>query len=179
MSSLLFSTDPGTSSSPWIDFSGDTAYVGDATGTVNQITSVFNGTPKLSSNPGWPVTVSNNYNLTHPVLDSNQGLLMVGSLNGNLYQIAPTTRQRSRRCRLETGTSPGIIAPPIVDITNGTTFVVDADNGSMTPFLSSQHLILYRYHRQDQSARVLLREPRCASSSPLSAMLTSAIPRME
>ncbi|MGB6251402.1 MAG: hypothetical protein WBF54_19980, partial [Terriglobales bacterium] len=129
MSSLLFSTDPGTASSPWIDFSGDTAYVGDATGTVNQITPVFNGTPELSSNPGWPITVSNNYTLTDPVLDSNQGLLMVGSLNGNLYQIPTDNPTAFLALPIGTGPSPGIIAPPIVDITNGTTFVVDADNG--------------------------------------------------
>ncbi|MGA9415487.1 MAG: hypothetical protein WCF61_05960 [Terriglobales bacterium] len=130
MSALVFSTDPSTSSSPWIDFSGDTAYVGDAVGKVYQITSVFNGTPKLSGNPGWPVTVSNNYNLTPPVLDSNQGLLMVGSLNGNLYSIETSTGAVATLA-IGAGTSPGIIAPPIVDITNGTTFVVDADNGAV------------------------------------------------
>jgi hypothetical protein len=127
MSSLQFSGDPSTISSPWIDFSGDTAYVGDATGTVYQITPVFNGTPQLSGNPGWPVTVSNNFALTDPVLDSNQGLLMVGSANGNLYSIETSTGAVATLA-IGNGPSPQIIAPPIVDITNGTTFVVDADN---------------------------------------------------
>jgi hypothetical protein len=129
MTSLPFSTDPSTTSSPWIDFSGDTAYVGDAVGIVYQITPVFNGTPKLSGNPGWPVTVSSPYGLTPPVLDSNRGMLMVGSLNGNLYSIDTSTGALNTT-PIGAGTSPQIEAPPIVDITNGTTFVVDADNGS-------------------------------------------------
>jgi hypothetical protein len=131
MSTLLFSTDPGTASSPWIDFSGDTAYVGDAVGIVYQITPVFNGTPVLSGNPGWPVTVSNQYGLTPPVLDSNQGLLMVGSLNGNLYEIDTSNGDFiSTTIGAAGGTTIGIIAPPIVDVTNGTTFVVDANDGT-------------------------------------------------
>ncbi|MGA7077900.1 MAG: hypothetical protein WBQ43_07775 [Terriglobales bacterium] len=128
MSSLPFSTDPGTASSPWIDFSGDTAYVGDAKGIVYQITPVFDGTPELSGNLGWPVTVSSNYGLTDPVLDSNQGLLMVGSANGNLYSIETSTGALSTLV-IGNGASPQIVAPPIVDITNGTTFVAAANNG--------------------------------------------------
>jgi len=129
MSSLPFSTNPGTISSPWIDFSGDAAYVGDLTGTVYQITPVFNGTPALTGTP-WPVQVSKNYGLTPPVLDSNRGLLMVGSANGNIYQIPISTPLAFTTAPVGTGTSPQIVAPPIVDITNGTTFVVVADNGA-------------------------------------------------
>ncbi len=129
MSSLLFSTDPSTASSPWIDFSGDTAYVGDAVGKVYQITPVFNGTPKLSGNPGWPITVSNNYNF-----DSSRSRLESGPADGRELERQPLFDPQHRPARSLTlaigaGTSPGIIAPPIVDITNGTTFVVDADNG--------------------------------------------------
>jgi len=129
MSSLVFSTDPGTISSPWIDFSGDAAYVGDLTGTVYQITPVFNGTPALGGSP-WPVQVSANFGLTPPVLDSNQGLLMVGSANGNIYQIPISTPLAFTTASIGAGTSPQIVAPPIVDVTNGTTFVVASDNGT-------------------------------------------------
>jgi len=129
MSSLVFSTDPSTTSSPWIDFSGDTAYVGDLTGTVYQITPVFNGTPLLTGSP-WPVQVSENYGLTPPVLDSNQGLLMIGSANGNLYQIPTDNPQAFATLPIGNGTSPQLVAPPIVDITNGTTFVAAADDGT-------------------------------------------------
>ncbi len=129
MSSLSFSANASGTSSPWIDFSGDAAYVGDAKGNVYQITPVFNGTPLLTGSP-WPVLTGNQYNSTPPVLDSNLGLLMVGSADGNIYQIPISSPLAWTTAPVGTGPSPQIVAPPIVDITNGTTFVVAADNGT-------------------------------------------------
>ena len=56
-------------------------------------------------------------------------MLMVGSLNGNLYQINTATATLFT-VPVGTGLSKGIAAAPIVDVTNGTTFVVTADNGT-------------------------------------------------
>jgi hypothetical protein len=57
---------------------------------------------------------------------------MVGSANGNLYQI--NTATGTLGSQLAVGvvgeTTPGIIGAPIVDVTNGTTFVVTANDGS-------------------------------------------------
>ncbi len=122
-----------TTSSPWIDYDSDTAYVGDNDGNVYQITNAFTPSPTLSPSP-WPIQVSPGSHLTPPVLDSNLGMLMVGS-NRRLYQINvnfPATPPASLQVGYPGGLTSGIFAPPIVDITNGTTFVVDA-NGAIIP----------------------------------------------
>ncbi len=131
MISLTYSAaSNSTTSSPYIDYSNDTVYLGSDDGQIHQITGVFNGTPTISGAP-WPVTLSTNFRLSPPVLDTRLGELMVGSANGNLYQIsvgtgAVTTLVVGR----STGTSPGIVAAPIVDVTNGTTFVISANDGT-------------------------------------------------
>jgi len=129
MTTLTFSTTANsTSSSPWIDYGSDTVYLGSDNGVMHKITGVFKGTPTLAGAP-WPVTVSNNLHLTPPVLDASLGKLMVGSANGSLYRIDTTTGVLTT---LAVGSGPtnGIVAAPIVDITNGTTFVVSANDGT-------------------------------------------------
>ena len=121
-----------TTSSPWVDYSNDIAYLGADNGRIYKITGVFHGTPTLAGAP-WPVTVSTNLRLTPPVLDVTRGLLMVGSLNGRLYQINTTTGvPKSMPVGLNGGgrVNPGIWAPPIVDVTNGTTFAVSSNDGT-------------------------------------------------
>jgi hypothetical protein len=129
MSSVPFSLSANdSSSSPWIDYGNDIVYVGSDNGLVYKITGVFHGVPALSGSP-WPVTVSTGLHLTSPVLDSGLGLLMVGSANGNLYQINTATGALAG-LPIGAGTSHGIVAAPLVDITNGTTFVVSANDGT-------------------------------------------------
>jgi hypothetical protein len=121
-------TADDTTSSPWVDYTTDTAYVGADNGVLYQIVGVFKSGSTLSGSP-WPIKLTGT-GLTSPVLDANLGLLMVGGyVNGTLYQVdlnspstAPVTLQVGY-----TGphnVTPGIAAPPIVDVTNGTTFVV-------------------------------------------------------
>ena len=131
MTSLTFSpTANSTTSSPWIDYSNDIVYLGSDKGQVYKITGAFKGTPTLAGAP-WPVTVSNNFHLTAPVLDAVRGVLMVGSANGTLYRINTSTGALSTLVVGKSGaTSPGIVAPPMVDVTNGTTFVVSANDGT-------------------------------------------------
>src|SRR5208283_3247581 len=80
----------------------------------------------LSGSP-WPITLSTGYTLTSPVLDAGLGLLMVGSANGSLYQIDTATGAYTA---LPIGNGPGsnFVDPPIVDVTNGTTFVVNSND---------------------------------------------------
>ncbi len=131
MTSLtISSTSTSTTSSPWIDYFNDIAYVGVDGGLLYKVTGVFNGTPTLAGSP-WPITVSAGHQLTPPVLDSAQQLLMVGSADGDLYQIDAESGAVAAAVVGALGsTSHGISAPPIVDITDGTTFVVDADDGT-------------------------------------------------
>jgi hypothetical protein len=127
----LLSAQNDTISSPWIDYGSDIVYVGANDGKVYKIKNVFKGVPTLVSGGGWPVTVAAGTVLTSPVLDSGLGMLMVGSGNGNLYQINTTTATPTvSTVPVGTGLSKGIVAAPILDVTNSTTFVVTADNGT-------------------------------------------------
>jgi hypothetical protein len=126
MTSLPFSLSANDSASaPWIDYSADIVYVGSDNGLVYKITGVFHGTPTLSGAP-WPVQAGT-LHLTSPVLDSVRGELMVGS--GSLFRIDTATGVVST-LPVGAGASSGIVAPPIVDVTNGTTFVVSANDGT-------------------------------------------------
>lgn len=126
MTSLTFGTSKSTASSPWVDYSSDTAYVGTDGGQIYKITGVFNGTPALSTDPWWPVSVSSG-RITPPVLDNTLGMLMVGSRAGNLYQINITNGAVDT---IPIGKGSSIVAAPIVDVTNGTTFIVSSTNGT-------------------------------------------------
>jgi hypothetical protein len=122
---------PSTTSAPWVDYGSDNAYLGTDSGKVYKILGTFKGTPALATSPPWPVTVSTNILLTPPVLDNRLHVLMVGSHNGSLYQINTTTGALSALVVGKSGgVSPGIMAAPIVDVTNGTTFVVSANDGT-------------------------------------------------
>ncbi|MFZ3342052.1 MAG: hypothetical protein WA609_03560 [Terriglobales bacterium] len=132
MTSLTFSTaSTSTTSSPWVDYANDVAYMGADGGLMYRINGVFNSTPTLAGG-NWPVTVSVGHHLSPPVLDSVLPMLMVGSANGNLYQVDPGSGLLLGVTPVGAlgKTSSGITAPPIIDITNGTTFVVDANDGT-------------------------------------------------
>jgi len=131
MTSLPLSTIANTTTSaPWIDFDADTVYVGDDTGIMYKITGVFHGTPALAGSP-WPITVSTGKHLSPPVLDSTLGRLVVGSQNGDLFEIAVGTGTLIGPLAIGSGgTTSGIAAPPVVDVTNGTSFVVSPNNGT-------------------------------------------------
>jgi hypothetical protein len=131
MTSLTFAAALDTRSSPWIDYNTDTAYVGADDGKIYKIHPVFGpGIPALAGAP-WPVTVSADVRPTAPVLDHMRGYLMVGSQNGVLYQVNTTTGAiKSLVVGRSGGTNPGILAPPIVDVSNGTTFVVSSNDGT-------------------------------------------------
>ncbi len=136
MTSVTFSsTRNDTYSSPWVDYGSDTAYVGDDSGHVHKITNVFKGGGPMVLDPSpWPVggVAAGTTDLTPPVLDSVLGLLMVGSKDGNLYQINPALGTLVNKLTVgkKGATGHGILAAPVVDITNGTTFVVNSNNGT-------------------------------------------------
>src|ERR1700675_773015 len=128
MTSVTFSpTSNCTTSSPWVDYSTDIAYIGSDNGVLYKITGVFRGTPTVVNN--W--LISKNNRLSPPVLDSSLGLLMVGSGNANLYQVNTTTGAAAPYPIGKTGAkSSGVLTAPAVDVTNGTTFAVSANDGT-------------------------------------------------
>jgi hypothetical protein len=108
--------------------------VGVDDGNVYRINNVFKGTPTLAGSP-WPVNINvPSFHLSSPVLDGELGLLMIGSASGSLYQIDVNSGIILNVLQVGAngngGANPGIVAPPIVDVANGTTFVVSADNGT-------------------------------------------------
>ena len=69
--------------------------------------------------------------MTPPVLDKSRGILVIGGRTGDLYEVNTTNGAVSALIVGAHGkTDPGILAPPIVDVTNGTTFVVSSDDGT-------------------------------------------------
>jgi hypothetical protein len=132
MTSLTFSpTTNCTTSSPWVDYGADVAYVSSDKGIVYKIKGVFQGTPTLVTDGTWPVTVHFNFHLSPPVLDGSRSALMVGSGDGNLYRINTTTGALTPLLvGRKGGTTPGVVGAPIVDVANGTTFVVSANGAS-------------------------------------------------
>lgn len=131
MVSIPFAAVLDTRSSPWVDYNTDTAYVGADDGKVYKFTGVFKGTPTLVSTAPWPVTLNAGVRVSSPVLDKNLGLLMVGIQNGTYYSINTTTGAVKALVVGKSGsTNPGILAAPIVDVTNGTSFVVSANDNT-------------------------------------------------
>jgi hypothetical protein len=132
MTSLTFAASGSTRSSPWVDYQNDVAYVGADDGKVYKITGVFKGTPAVAGAP-WPVAIGNGaFPLqSSPVLDFRRGLLMVGNGNGRLYSINTASGVvNSVVVGKFRALESGVIAPPLVDVTNGTTFVVSSNDGN-------------------------------------------------
>lgn len=131
VASVTFSnSSTTTTSSPWIDYASDVVYIADDGGILHKITGVFKGTPTLAGSP-WPVTVSAGTRLGPPVLDRSRSLLLIGGRNGDLYEVNTTSGAVSALIVGAHGsTYAGILAPPMVDVTNGTTFVISANDGN-------------------------------------------------
>jgi hypothetical protein len=168
----LTATAYDSASSPWIDYSADIVYVGSDNGLVYKITGVFHGIPTLSGAPTWPVQAGT-LHLTSPVLDSVRGELMVGSADGNLFGINTATGALSA-LPVGAGPSSGIVAPPIVDVTNGTTFVVSANDGTSAVLVEADTGTMLPL----STGRVPPAAPRSTSTPQLSATFTSTLPRV-
>jgi len=129
VSVTLSSSANNTASSPWVDYASDTAYIGTDDGVLHEVTGVFKGAPTVDpAGSHFPVLLSSKLKLSPPVFDALDNVVMVGSANGDLYQVNATSGAVTA-LPIGAGTSPGITAAPIVDITNGTTFVITADVG--------------------------------------------------
>jgi hypothetical protein len=81
--SVTYSTTTARLSSPYIDYTSDTAYVSDDAGHVSAIHPVFTATPATPPKvvTGYPLTVGTGV-MTEPVFDS---------VSGNVFVVDPTT----------------------------------------------------------------------------------------
>ena len=89
-------TGTDTYSSPFVNYSNDTAYVGDDAGYLYSISPVFLGSQPAHAGGNFPVTVSSGNNLSSPVLDvSGTGNIFIGDSNGTLYNYVADGSSRS------------------------------------------------------------------------------------
>jgi hypothetical protein len=137
MTTVQISAGANTLSSPWIDYSSDTAYVGTDDGKLYKISPVFGGgTPVVAADANWPVTVatlgSGNITtvLSGPVVDNNAGRIFIGDGNGFLYAVNLTNPAKTIAASAGVGwvASPqagtGIVDPPIA-VTDNANAAVD------------------------------------------------------
>ncbi|MFT3807507.1 hypothetical protein [Arenimonas sp.] len=79
MHRMVFNGNPNvTYSSPFIDYSGNIAYVGDDNGSLHKFTGIFSGNPAEVTTGGFPTVVSSGEALSPPVYDFG-GNVFVGS----------------------------------------------------------------------------------------------------
>jgi hypothetical protein len=119
-----------TRSSPWIDYSTDTVYVGNNGGAVNKITGVFKGTPTRAGAP-WPVAASNRV-LSAPVLDKVTGNIFVGDGDGALVSFNSITPGTPKKLAVGKAGATGanILDAPMVDSANGVVYAISSDDGT-------------------------------------------------
>jgi hypothetical protein len=128
---LLEQTDD-TTSSIFVDYSGDTGWVGGAFGWLHKINPMFNGVPTEVQDGLFPVQVNtgspSSSALSNPVHDYVTGNVFVGDLSGYLYWVDSTTAAVTQSGKLDWGT--GIVEGPIVDATSGIVYVFSSSDGS-------------------------------------------------
>ncbi len=137
-------SDSDTLSSPFVDYTFDTAYIGNDNGTLFRVQDVFctvnpacsGGTPPAPSlDATWgtagAVSVCPGFRMSGPVEDSATGNVFVGCANGNLYGF--TVSRNSAREFPVTGVGDGtatggIVDPPLVDAVFGFVYAVSGSS---------------------------------------------------
>lgn len=133
MVSITYTSANNTHSSPWVDYTSDSLYVGADNGQVYKFTGVFLGTPTLVTTGGWPVTVNTTaVQLTGPVLDSpGTGNLFVGDVQGALHSFNAITPGAVRTLAVGKtfAQNSQILDAPIVD-GYGNVFATSSNDGT-------------------------------------------------
>lgn len=121
-----------TTSSVFVDYQGDAAYVGDGNGWLHKFSPLFNGTPaEVTTGGGWPVFISPGQVLYSPVFDFASGSVFVGDAGGYLHRVDPSGAVTTSG---ELDFGAGIVDGPMVDSTAGEVYVfVSSDGGGDCP----------------------------------------------
>jgi len=115
-------SNPGstrTYSSPFVDYTGDTLWVGDGNGRLHKFTGVFQGLPAEVVANGFPSTVAAGMKLSSPVYDSGNVYIGsqsgAGALGGKLHRIdAANGANRFDSAKLAMADTTGLRESPIV-----------------------------------------------------------------
>jgi hypothetical protein len=137
---LAFGSTTDTLSSPYIDYSNDTAYVGNDAGVLYRFQNVFcilptcgNAAPSLD--PAWgtggAISVCSG-KLTAPILDFINMTVYVGCSDGKLYSInqSGTIKSLVVGDGVTAKTYGGIVDPPVVDGLNQFVYAVSGSANS-------------------------------------------------
>jgi hypothetical protein len=141
--SLLLSGETAdTTSSPYVDYSHDTLYVGGLGGTIaadgylHQVTGVFTGTPTETISSGvWPAQISTGATAT-PVYDVVSGYVYIGpgtsAGNGVFQEVLASSGAVTSSAALETPGSYENASAPVVDSTAKMLYVFVNDSSAGT-----------------------------------------------
>jgi hypothetical protein len=129
-----------TRSSPFVDYKGDIAYLGDDNGNLHKFNPVFKGTPaEIVTSGSWPACSGNFFiscgsapMISSPVYDSGgSGRVLFGGNNGSFY--APLASAGGSVSfvtqRVSMGTT--ILDAPIVDVTRELAFVASTNSSNL------------------------------------------------
>ena len=135
MTVMTLSGNPDDSfSSPYVDYYGDTIWLGANNGTLHEFTGVFNGTPAEVITGGFPATVSAGNALSSPVYDFDGAQVFVGSARsatagGMLHRVDPGTGVVTSSAQLAINSSTGVRASPILDSSARRVYTFVFDDG--------------------------------------------------
>jgi hypothetical protein len=134
MISFLLTNSSGTpandtSSSVFVDYSDDTAYVGDSHGWLHKFNPVFKAAPAEVRTGGWPVQVNptSPSALSDAIFDRVTKNVFVGDLGGVLYLVT-STGAVTKSGQLDFGA--GIIQGPILDPVAKSVYVFSSSDGT-------------------------------------------------
>jgi hypothetical protein len=117
-------------SSVFIDYDDDVAWVGDSHGWLHKFTGIFKGLPTEVRSGGFPVYVNptNPNALSGPIHDYVTGNIIVADAGGYLYSINSATGAVTKSGQLDFGT--GIVESPLVDSIGRYVYVFASSDGT-------------------------------------------------
>ena len=124
-----------TTSSVFVQYTGDTGWVGDNHSWLHRFSPVFNGTainpPREVRTAPWPVQLTSGSLLaaSSPVYDFTSGNVFVGDYGGFFYRVSASTGAVTKSGQVDFGTN-GLVAGPVVDSSAGRIYVFSKNDNA-------------------------------------------------